>query len=140
MVERRRGEYRAVINFPRQDLVLHWQSKIYLLLMQKYRKTCRIRLVAKGKSRVQTRTSGRRKLVKIDFITTSGNVKGTEYGRPISSLFYNIPEWVVSHLRYFCWYYFSEILPPFIPSQWFTLIKSFFLQKYDIFIHFRSIL
>ena len=55
----------------------------FIYCLCRSRKTCRIRLVAKGKSRVQKRTSGRRKLVKIDFITTSGNVKGTAYGRPI---------------------------------------------------------
>ena len=46
----------------------------YAVVVCSSRKTCRIRLVAKGKSRVQTRTFRRRKLVKIDFITTSGAV------------------------------------------------------------------
>ena len=104
----------------------------FIYCLCRSRKTCRIRLVAKGKSRVQTRTSGRRKLVKIDFITTSGNVKGTDYGRPISffSVISQMPIWADRQNRaYFWWYYFSEILSPFIPSRWFCIIQVIFSTK-----------
>ena len=114
----------------------------FIYCLCRSRKTCRIRLVAKGKSRVQTRTSGRRKLVKIDFITTSGNVKGTNYGRPIRFFFYNIPTANLGRSSE------SGIFGGTISQKFchrsslvddFALYKSFFLQKDKIFIHFKSI-